>query len=395
MGLTPQTTTRERQLGPGEERLNPNAKQNGPGYTVSEQVTEWVYGPTGTQTVTNYATKTADCNLGLMTPIGPTPLPPDIESPFGLLTTIFSGASTLMSGGSAKDALNDMLNLDKAAPPGLRMSGRYAGKTGFSITFHPESATVACGDAELAHEYSVERSANQILLKIRDKTSPLTLQLKPDGSLFGEGTVQVNGRDIVGTTEDPKNPFVFAPKIGRCAVGTLIAGAPVTTPPAASTGTSGVTSSATSSPPIANAAQPGASAPFSIVSGLPAQPGGANPLAGRTFLVLRDSLENILVRSGWKRQGSATATAAWLHACETRDPSCQVGTQQVRSYLVASTTLDANGGTTFQDARPGTYYLFGQVLLNKVQLVWDLQVILKPGPNSVTLDQRNTTPIGR
>ena len=63
--------------------------------------------------------------------------------------------------------------------------------------------------------------------------------------------------------------------------------------------------------------------------------------------------------------------------------------------LVVSTTLDANGGTTFQDARPGTYYLFGQVLLDKVQLVWDLQVVLKPGLNSETLDQRNATAIAR
>lgn len=396
MGLTPQTTTSERQLGPGEQRLNPNAKQNGPVYTVTEQATEWVYGPTGTHTVTNYVTKTADCNLGLLTPIGPTPLPPDIENPFGLLTTIFSGASTLMNGGSANDALNDMLNLDKAAPPGLRMSGRYAGKSGFGITFHPESATVACGDAELAHEYSVERTANQILLKIRDKTSPLSLQLKPDGSLFGEGMVQVNGRDIVGTTDDPKNPFVFTPKIGRCAVGSLIAGAPIITPPTASTGTAGVPSSATSIPPMANAVQSGGSAPFSIVSGLQAPPGGANPLAGRTFLVLSDSLENILARAGWRSQGSSgSAISAWMQACDTGAPSCRVGSEQLRPYIVANATLDKDGRTTFPDARTGTYYLFGRVLLDKVNLVWDLRVDLRPGANSVTLDQRNATPIGR
>ena len=223
-GMTTQTTTRQRELTPLEAQNYPDAKRNGQVFTTTEDATEQVYGPTGTRTVTNYVTKTADCSLGLMTPTGPTPLPPDIESPFGLITTIFSGASVLMNGGTTKDALVDMLNLDKAPAPGLRMSGKYTGQNGFSITFHPESATVACGDAERALEYSVQRTANQTLLKIQDKTNPISLQLKLDGALFGEGTVQVNGRVIVGSTEDPKNPFIFAPKVARCAMGSLVAG---------------------------------------------------------------------------------------------------------------------------------------------------------------------------
>lgn len=225
-GMTTQKTTRQRELTPLEAQNYPDAKRNGQVFTTTEDATELAYGPTGTRTVTDYVTKTADCSLGLMTPTGPTPLPPDLESPFGLITTIFSGASVLMNGGTTKDALKDMLNLDTAQPPGLRMGGMYAGGSGFSITFHPESATVACGDAERALEYSVQRTGNQTLLQIRDKTNPISLQLKPDGSLFGEGTVQVNGRVIVGSTEDPKNPFIFAPKIGHCAVGSLVAGGP-------------------------------------------------------------------------------------------------------------------------------------------------------------------------
>ena len=222
-GMTSKKTTTQRELTPLEARNYPDAKQNGQVYTNTESATEMVYGPTGTQTVTQYVTKTADCNLGLMTPTGPTPIPPDIESPFGLITTIFSGAGTLKSGGTPNAALKGMLNLDTVPAPCLRMSGRYTGQNGFSVTFHPESVTVACGDAELAHEYAIQKNANQILLKIRNNTNPVTLQLKPDGSLFAEGTVQVNGRVIVGATEDPKNPFLYAPKIGRCAVGNLVA----------------------------------------------------------------------------------------------------------------------------------------------------------------------------
>ncbi|MEP6602218.1 MAG: hypothetical protein ABJB49_10490 [Nitrospirota bacterium] len=223
MGTTTRTTTRQRELTPLEARNYPDAQTNGQIKTIKEESTETSFGPTGTTRKINYENKKAQCSLGLMTPTGPTPLPPDIENPMGLLTTILSGTSVLMKGGSTKDAVADMFNLDKAPPPGLRMGGKYVGANGFSITFHPESASVACGNAERALAYSVQRTANQVLLKIQDKTDPITLQLKPDGSLFGTGTVQVNGRTIVGTTDDPDNPYTFAPKVARCTLGSLVA----------------------------------------------------------------------------------------------------------------------------------------------------------------------------
>jgi hypothetical protein len=139
-------------------------------------------------------------------------------------------------------------------------------ETGFSITFHPESATVACGDAERAHEYSIQKNANQILLKILDNTDPIALQLKPDGSLFGEGTVQVNGRTIVGTTEDPQNPFVYAPRIGRCTVGSLVEGGAVTINTPISITTTGASPSAIQTPTAASSTA-AANVSLSIVSG--------------------------------------------------------------------------------------------------------------------------------
>ena len=394
-GMTTQKTTRQRELTPLEAQNYPGAKQNGQTYTTTEDATEFVYGPTGTRTVVNYVTKTADCTLGLMTPTGPTPLPPDIESPFGLITTIFSGASVLMNGGSKEAALGEMLNLDKAAAPGLRMSGRYAGESGFSITFHPESATVACGDAERALEYSIQRNANQVFLKIQDNTNPIALQLRPDGSLFAEGAVQVNGRVIVGTTEDPKTPFLFAPRIGRCTVGSLVSGGPITTNRPASTATPVASPSAIAAPTAASSNPAPANVSLSIVSGFATQPGVVNPLAGKTVLVMKDSLENILA-AGWIPPGSSTrAVTAWAHACETRNPLCQQGIEQVRPYVVASAKLDGNGGATLPNARTGTYYLVLQIPYNGLHLVWNLRVDLKPGANSVTLDQRNTTAIDR
>jgi hypothetical protein len=220
MGPTSQTTTTTRELTPLEAQNYPNARQNGQTFTTTETSTTTSFGPTGGQTV-NYQNRSANCTLGLMTATGPTLLPSDIENPAVLLTTIFSGAAVLMKGGTTQEAVTDMFNLDKAPAPGLRVSGKYAGANNFSITFHPESVTVACGDAEHALNYIVQRTANQTLLTIQDKTDPITLQLKPDGTFTGQGTAQVNGRTIVRSTDDPDNPFVFAPKVASCPIGIL------------------------------------------------------------------------------------------------------------------------------------------------------------------------------
>ena len=401
MGMTTRQTTRERQLAPGEERTNQNATRNGQVFTVKEDASELAYGPTGTRTVTNYVTKTADCTLGLLTPTGPTPLPPDIENPMGLLTSIFSGASVLMNGGSTQDATKEMLGLNNAAPPGLRMSGRYAGASGFSVNFHPESATIACNDSERAYPYSVQKSANQILLKIQNPANPMALQLKPDGSISGEGTVQIDGRVIVGVNDDPKNRYVFAPKVGRCEVGSLTAGGSVTSRPVVSSTNPGSQPSASAPPPVtatptAGSTGPAAPATLSIVSGFATQAGVLNPLAGKTFLISKESFENVLAKAGWIQQGSsAKALSAWAYACKSQNPLCQQGIEALRPYLVGSAKLDGNGGFTFDKARAGSYYLIGQTLLDGRHLVWDLRVDLNPGANSVTLDLRNIAPIER
>jgi hypothetical protein len=391
--VTAETTTTQRELTPLEAQNYPDAKQNGQVFTNSENSTQMTYGPTGSRTVTQYVNKTVDCTLGLMTPTGPTPLPPDIESPFGLITTIFSGASVLMEGGNTHQAVGEMLNLDKAPSPGLRMSGRYAGQQGFSVTFHPESATVACGDAERAHEYSIQKNANQILLKIRDDTSPITLQWKPDGSLFADSTVQVNGRVIVGTTEDPKNPFIFAPKIGRCAVGTLVAGGPANPSVATSTAISGAAPSATTNTAAAGATPAAGNASLSMAPGFATEPGVDNPLAGRTMMLLKDSFDNIVRKSGIQIPAGTSAYHAFEAECQKGPKECKKLLSAVSGQSAANVKLDNDGKATFPSVAAGTYYVFGAIQYNKQPMLFDLKIDLKPGANSVTLGERNATPI--
>lgn len=109
--------------------------------------------------------------------------------------------------------------------PGLRMNGSYAGATGFSLNFHPESVTAGCGD--------VERAGSRTMLVIRNNLNPISHQLMLDGSSTGEGSVQVNGRVITGITDDLNNPFVFARNVATCPVARLVAGSSVAKPAAA------------------------------------------------------------------------------------------------------------------------------------------------------------------
>jgi hypothetical protein len=285
--------------------------------------------------------------------------------------------------------MQEMLNpkAEKAIAPGLRMHGRYAGPSGFSLTFHPESVTLGCGDAERALEYSVQRTGNNTVLVANENGKPISFQLLPDGSIVGEGTVQVNGRVITGTTDDINNPFTFAPHVSRCEVGRLIANGSAANNPIA-TNTSSVS---TSTPPATVAPAGGISLTIS------AGPSVASLLAGKTLVVLKESLENVFANAGMNTQGRSSRVSSWAHACESspNDPICKSGVDQFRNYYVSATKLDANGSASFTNIpSTGTFYLVVDTS-RAHHLMWNVRVDLKPGRNSVQLDESNITPIDR
>ena len=54
---------------------------------------------------------------------------------------------------------------------------------------------------------------------------------------------------------------------------------------------------------------------------------------------------------------------------------------------------DLNGKATLPGVPAGTYYLMATGTYNRQAIHWYLKVELKAGANSVTLDQRNATPM--
>jgi hypothetical protein len=393
MGTTTQTTTTTRELTPLEAGQYQNARQNGQMYTVQQDSSQLVYGPTGTRTVTNFTTKTTDCTVSVLSPIGASPLQ-QVKNDADILTTIGAGMGALMKGGNLNDATKEMIapEADQNIAPGLRMAGSYGGGS-FGLNFHRESVTMACGDAEQALPYAIQRSGGKTLLVIEAKPNPLSLQVMPDESINGSGNVQVNGRIITGTTDDVNNPFTFAPHVASCAMGRLTAGTPITIP--VSTASSPVAPSAAAATTPASASANGTAVTGSTSLRISAGPGVAKLLAGKALAVLRDSLENVLAAGGITPQGTTSRVAVWAHACEraAADPVCQQGLAVFGNYTVARTGFDASGVATFTNVpSSGTFYLVADTSYTN-HLLWSVRIDLKPGANTIILDERNMTPL--
>ena len=382
-GNSTQTATRTRELTPLEAGQYPNAKQNGQTFTIQDDASQFVNGPSS-RTVIDFVTKTADCTLGVLSPIGASPLQ-QVKNDADILTTIGAGLGALMKGGDLNAATKEMLapKEDEAITPGLRMNGGYASGS-FGLTFHRESVTMACGDSEQALPYSVQHSGNKTMLMIQDKPA---MQLMPDGSLNGSGTVQVNGRIITGTTDDINNPFVFAPHPASCPMGRLVAGAKITAAPVDTASIAAALTAATTP------ATPAGTTSLRIA----AHPVLSSLLAGKSLVVLKDSLENVLASAGVNAQGASSRIAAWAKACEraSTDPLCQKGVTSLASFVVARSTLDPTGTATFMNIpSSGTFFAVVDTAYSQ-HLLWNLRIDLKPGVNSVTLTENNTTPINR
>ena len=103
-------------------------------------------------------------------------------------------------------------------PTGLRMSGRYSGQGGLALEFAVDSVVLDCGAAHVKQLYAVENSAKQILVNVKNGSSPFMLAVQPNGVLTGSGTIDVAGRLVTGASD---TALTYAAKNARCAIETL------------------------------------------------------------------------------------------------------------------------------------------------------------------------------
>jgi hypothetical protein len=304
------------------------------------------------------------------------------------------------------DLLKSMLGGDKGppTPPGIRMRGIFAAPTGFSVEFHPESAILGCGaDAARAYPYTVVADGSKAVVKIDAPDHPLTLAFNSDGSLDpgGSGPYQVHGRIVTGQNDN--DDFTFAPMEQTCNLGVLAPSKTIPSgggTPATMVASTGNRAAATPGTAAYNGGDtlsvPGATlgnATLSIVSGFPAQPGVANPLAGHPYTLLRDSFASIVAKAGVSVPPGTSPYKVLGNACGNHTPDCQKIMDAMKANAASAVRADANGSGTFPGVAPGTYYLMISSRYNNQSLVWGQSVQLKDGPNSVTLDQHNAVPL--
>ena len=286
-------------------------------------------------------------------------------------------------------------------PAGIRMHGIFAASTGFSAQFFPESVILGCGpDSARAYPYTVVADGTKSVIKIDAPDHPLTLAFASDGSLDpGAGPYLVHGRMVVGT--DANDDFTFAPMEQTCNLAMLT---PSKTIP--SSGGAAAISASVASPRAATAtpdnnggrlstpAAPLGNATLSIVSGLPAQPGTPNALAGRPYILLRDSYANALAKAGIAVPPGISPYKYVANTCvPPRTPACQTMMNAINANAISAVRADANGTGVLPGVPPGTYYLMISVLYNNKPLTWGQAVEIKPGSNSLKLDLKDAKPI--
>jgi len=144
-----------------------------------------------------YAPKTERCAIGKLTQVPPPP--PEKNQ---LISEVTSMLNSVMPKG----------------PAGLRMSGQYASQGGLTLEFAADAVTMDCGAAHVKQSYTVENTPGQILVNVKNGSSPFTLALQPNGTLAGSGNAAIAGRVVTGATQ---NAITYAPKTASCSIGML------------------------------------------------------------------------------------------------------------------------------------------------------------------------------
>ena len=289
------------------------------------------------------------------------------------------------------DLLKSLFNDGDKGPPtptGIRMHGIFAASTGFSVQFFPESVILGCGpDAARAYPYTVVADGTKMGIEIAAPDHALTLAFAPNGSLdAGSGPYQVHGRVVVGTNDN--GDYTFVPLEQTCNLGVL---APSKQIPA--TGGSTPATPATGGATLSTPDAPLGNATLTITSGFPKQPGVPNPLAGRPYVLLRNSYANVLANGGVSVPPGVSPYKYAGTACGNKSPDCPKISDAVKADAASAVRADANGSGTFPGVPPGTYYLMISARYNNQGLIWGQAVQLKAGANTLTLDPGNAVPI--
>jgi hypothetical protein len=310
--------------------------------------------------------KTARCDVGLMTSNGKSAKVTQYDQNLaGAITGLFGTMNGREPG---------------TVPPGLRLTGHYVSPGGLEVEFRPEKVVLDCGPSEAELPYVIHAAAVTIQNHIENNGKPVTLQYRPDGTLFGSGTIQLSAQSapcqlgvvspVSGTTGLPS----LASANPGPAAGPSNQVAPARSTPGGGTITHGIAGNAV----------------LSLRASVPMQPDAVNPLSGAPVFLMKDPFDTALKQGGVAMPLGSSVAKVVSDACgQGQKDSCERFLRAIANDTAAVANLDFEGKATFPGVAPGTYHLWNTTRLDNSAMTWQIKLDLKPGANLIVLDQSN------
>jgi hypothetical protein len=117
-------------------------------------------------------------------------------------------------------------------------------------------------------------------------------------------------------------------------------------------------------------------------------PGYLTPFTSTQVYLVTENPDAALAKAGFS---GANPVDAWLRACAQSQPTCSAGMKAMTASSVGLLTMDSAGRAQTPSLPSGQYFILGFAPYNGKPLVWDRPYFLRPGANSVVLDQTNAT----
>ena len=166
----------------------------------------------------------------------------------------------------------------------------------------------------------------------------------------------------------------------------------------ASAGASAAPSASGAAGPVAKAAAPSAPPPAASSNGVlefsVGAPSPTNNVVGRKLWVLKEDAQVALIKAGLTSTPDASVLQNWMRACYSRSPACEKGAGGLKIYTVGIATTDANGHAQTPPLPAGRYWVLSDAkIANNKHVMWNQPVDVRGGNKSITLDERNATPV--
>ncbi len=115
--------------------------------------------------------------------------------------------------------------------------------------------------------------------------------------------------------------------------------------------------------------------------------GSTQPVKKEKFYLLSKDLETIFSKAGISPEDGdyTTSLSTALNDPDKRD-TLKKYLAAINPYIIASTLTDSDGKAKFKDVKPDSYYLFGMHKTNDAVSVWNTNVTLNAGENTVALN---------